>query len=427
MWSGCTMLVAALLAATGARAAVTDVPPGENLAAAIAAANPGDTLRLAAGVHRGSVVLDKPRLALQGAPGAVVDGLGAGMAIQVTAAGVTIRGLTVTGSGRSLIDKHSGIFLDRTADQAVVEDVVLKDNLIAIYLEGSLGATVRRVHIDGLRIMRRPERGPAISIWNAPGALIEDSDIAGGRDGVFSVSSRADTIRNNRFRDLRFAVHFMYTNDSTVMGNVSVGNDVGYVMMYSDRLKLDGNVSDGDRDNGLLFNYANASRITGNVVRGAGKCVFIYNANKNRFDGNWFEGCSLGIHFTAGSERNVITGNAFVGNHTQVMYVGTRNLDWAESGRGNYWSDNAAFDLNGDGIADTPYRPNDIIDQVVWRAPAAKLLMNSPAVQVVRWAQRQFPAIHPGGVIDSAPLMQPPHPAALARLPAPLAEAGQHP
>jgi nitrous oxidase accessory protein len=122
------------------------------------------------------------------------------------------------------------------------------------------------------------------------------------------------------------------------------------------------------------------------------------------------------VHFTAGSERNEIAGNAFVGNHTQVMYVGTRSLDWSMKGRGNYWSDNAAFDLNGDGIADETYRPNDVIDQVVWRAPAAKLLMNSPAVQVVRWAQAQFPALHPGGVIDSAPLMAPPKPDALARL-----------
>ncbi|PPQ30811.1 nitrous oxide reductase family maturation protein NosD [Rhodopila globiformis] len=424
MRCGCTLLAAALLAATGACAAETIVPPGDGLAAAIAAANPGDTLRLAAGVHRGSVVVDKPSLVLQGEPGAVLDGLGAGMAIHVTAPNVTISGLTVTGSGRSLIDKHSGIFLDTTADHAIVEDDLLKDNLIAIYLEGSHSTTIRRVRIDGLRILRRPERGPAISVWNAPGALIEDSDIAGGRDGVFSVTSRDDVVRNNRFSDLRFAVHFMYTNHSMVTGNVSIGNNVGYVMMYSDHLTLDGNVSDGDRDHGLLFNYANYSRITGNVVRNSEKCVFIYNANHNRFEGNWFEGCRIGVHFTAGSEGNAITGNAFVGNQTQVKYVGTRNLDWAEHGRGNYWSDNAAFDLNGDGIADTPYRPNDIIDQVVWRAPAAKLLMNSPAVQVVRWAQRQFPAIHPGGVIDSAPLMQPPRPPALAKLP-PRGEAGQ--
>jgi parallel beta-helix repeat protein len=85
----------------------------------------------------------------------------------------------------------------------------------------------------------------------------------------------------------------------------------------------DANVSDGDREHGLLFNYVNASGITGNVVHGSQKCVFISNANKNRFEGNWFEGCKIGIHFTAGSERNAITGNSFARNRTQGMYGGT--------------------------------------------------------------------------------------------------------
>jgi nitrous oxidase accessory protein len=243
-----------------------------------------------------------------------------------------------------------------------------------------------------------------------------DNDIRSGRDGVFSVTSNHNVVRGNRFHDMRFAVHFMYTNDSEVAGNLSVGNTVGYVLMYSDRLFVHDNVSDRDRDNGLLFNYANESRIEDNVVRGSDKCVFIYNANKNRFAGNWFEGCQVGVHFTAGSERNEITGNAFVNNRIQVMYVGTRALDWSVHGRGNYYSDNPAFDLKGDGIADTAYRPNDLMDQVIWRAPAAKMLLNSPAVQVVRWAQAQFPAIHPGGVIDTAPLMTPPRPPSLTRL-----------
>ena len=66
------------------------------------------------------------------------------------------------------------------------------------------------------------------------------------------------------------------------------------------------------------------------------------------------------------------------------------------------------FDLNGDGIADTAYRPNDLIDKVLWIAPQAKVLTNSPAVQVIRWAQSQFPALLPGGVIDSHPLVAPP-------------------
>jgi len=65
-------------------------------------------------------------------------------------------------------------------------------------------------------------------------------------------------------------------------------------------------------------------------------------------------------------------------------------------------------DLNGDGIADTAYRPNDLVDRVLWTAPAAKALINSPAVQVLRWAQAQFPALYPGGVVDTHPLIAPP-------------------
>jgi nitrous oxidase accessory protein len=211
--------------------------------------------------------------------------------------------------------------------------------------------------------------------------------------------------------------------------------------MYSNRLKIRGNISDRDRDYGLLFNYANYAAIEGNRVTGGSldnigagrdegaddekgmlpkteasqslrdgpeKCVFIYNANHNQFRNNWFERCGIGVHFTAGSEGNEITGNAFVGNRNQVKYVGTRDLDWSKSGRGNYWSDNPAFDLDGDGIADTAYRPNDLVDRVLWTAPSAKVLINSPAVQVLRWAQNQFPALYPGGVIDSRPLIAPP-------------------
>lgn len=91
----------------------------------------------------------------------------------------------------------------------------------------------------------------------------------------------------------------------------------------------------------------------------------------------------------------------------QVKYVGTRFVDWSHEGRGNYWSDNPAFDLDGNGIADRPYRPNDVMDVVLWTLPSAKALVSSPAVQMVRWAQARFPALYPGGVVDSAPLMRP--------------------
>jgi nitrous oxidase accessory protein len=410
------LLTLAALATGAARAATIEVPAGEGLADAVARASPGDTLRLAAGSHRGNVVIATPHLTLEGEPGAVIDGGGHGSTIIVRAHDVSIRGVSVRGSGLSLIDKNSGLFLDRGAERAVVENDEFVDNLISVYLDGPRDATVRCNRISGLRTLRLSERGPAISLWNTPGSQILDNDIRFGRDGVFVVSSHRDTVRGNVFHEMRFAVHFMYSDNSVVEDNVSVGNDAGYVLMYSTGLRVTGNVSDRDRDHGFLFNYANQSRISDNVARDSAKCVFIYNANRNRFAGNWFGECGVGVHFTAGSEGNEITGNAFVDNQSQVMYVGTRWLDWQANGRGNYWSDNPAFDLKGDGVATTAYRPNSVMDQIVWRAPAAKLLLNSPAAAVLRWAQSAFPAIHPGGVIDSAPLMQPPRPAALARL-----------
>jgi nitrous oxidase accessory protein len=92
----------------------------------------------------------------------------------------------------------------------------------------------------------------------------------------------------------------------------------------------------------------------------------------------------------------------------QMQFAGTKLYEWSESGHGNYWSDNSAFDLDGDGIADTAYRPNNVVDWIVWRYPLAKLLLSSPAMDLLRAAQGQFPALYPGGVVDTYPLMAPP-------------------
>ena len=132
--------------------------------------------------------------------------------------------------------------------------------------------------------------------------------------------------------------------------------------------------------------------------------MFIYNANKNRFDGNWFEGCGIGIHFTAGSERNEITGNAFIGNRNQVKYVGTRYLDWSDERPRQLLERQPGLRPRTATASPTPPTARTTSStRCIWTCPPAKLLLNSPAVQVVRWAQAQFPALYPGGVVDSAP------------------------
>ena len=396
------------LAALGiAGAAQRVVEPGTPLQPLVDAAAPGEVLLLAPGRHAGPLVIDRP-LELRGQAGAIITGTGTGSVITVTAPDVRIEGLEITGSGTDLPAMDSAILVQQAAPRTIVRGNRLMNNLFGVYLHGAADSRVENNIIDGRQDLRLAEAGNGVSIWNAPGAAIIGNTISHGRDGIYVKISHHNRFENNTFSKLRFAIHYMYTNDSRIAGNRSRGNHVGWAIMYSERLEVEDNVSDGDRDHGLLLNSTNDSRVIGNVVRQGGeKCVFVYNANNNRLENNWFEGCPIGIHFTAGSEGNIMTGNAFVANRVQVKYVGTRFIDWAANGRGNYWSDNPAFDLDGDGIADRPYRPNDVMDEILWTRPQAKLLTNSPAVQLVRWAQARFPALYPGGVFDSAPLMRP--------------------
>lgn len=405
----CVAITAGTLApASQAIAAERLVSPGTLLQPVIEAALPGDTIRLEAGRHAGPITIDRT-LSLVGDAGAVIVGTGTGSVVTVTAPDVRISGMEISGSGIDLPAMDSAILVKQSAPRADIRKNHLRDNLFGVYLHGANGSIVQDNVITGRKDLRLAEAGNGVSIWNAPEAEVIGNTISHGRDGIFVKVSKNNNFERNTFSDLRFAIHYMYTNDSRIVGNRSRGNHVGWAIMYSKDLEIRDNVSDDDRDHGLMLNSTNDSKVVGNIVRGGGeKCVFVYNANRNRIVENWFEGCPIGIHFTAGSEGNVMTGNAFVANRMQVKYVGTRYLDWASEGRGNYWSDNPAYDLDGDGIADRPYRPNDVMDEILWTLPQAKALVSSPAVQMVRWAQAHFPALYPGGVVDSAPLMRPP-------------------
>jgi nitrous oxidase accessory protein len=385
--------------------------PG-TLNAELAAASDGDTLLLGKGVHAGPIVISNS-VTLRGEDGAIIDGGGKGTVVTVAAPAVRLENLHIRRSGQKLSTEDSGVFVTKEGAGAEIIGNTLTQNLIGIYLKGPEAAIVRDNAIEGLSDLRVNERGNGVQLWNTPGSIVAGNAISQGRDGIFVTTSRDNRFHNNSFSDLRFAVHYMYTNDSSVTDNISTGNKVGYALMYSKNLVVTGNQSLGDSQRGIFFNFTNDSRISGNTVApldtqaSAEKCVFVYNSNFNDIHRNHFEACQIGIHFTAGSEQNFLWENNFIANRNQVKYVGTRELEWSRKQRGNYWSDHLAFDLNGNGTASQPYRPNSITDQILWRYPMAKLLMNSPILQILQWAQSEFPALHPGGVTDSFPLMSP--------------------
>lgn len=383
------------------------LPGGHALVKAMKTAKAGDILRLGPGTYLGPLTIMIP-LTLEGTDGTTIKGNGRGSVITVMASDVTVRGVTIIGSGSSNNTLDSAVKLPKGWRGARIENNTMLGNLVGVDVHGAADALVANNIIIGRRDKRMNERGNGVYVWNAPGLVMQGNDIRYGRDGVFVNSSNHDIFRNNRFRDLRFAVHYMYTHNSVVSGNISIGNHLGFAVMFSDNVKVTNNVSLNDRDYGIMLNYTNNSQIMGNLVRDTkDRGIFVYNAQNNRITGNRLERCGIGIHFTAGSEHNNVSGNAFVGNRVQVKYVGSKWVDWSTNGRGNYWSNFAAYDLDGDGIAEGIFRPNDAVDRVLWTQPAARLLLGSPAVQLVRWSQSAFPALLPGGIVDRHPLMRP--------------------
>ncbi len=412
---------------SSALAAEIQINPEQNLQHQIDHSEPGDHLILSPGIYRGNFRVGKP-LTLTGEKGAVLDGMNQGNTLTIEAENVTVRHLEITNWGEDLTELNAGIFINQSAGKTVIAENRLYGSTFGIWVDATPDVTITGNRIKGDRSVRSPERGNGIHLYGVSGARVENNEVWFTRDGIYIETSNGNELINNYLHDLRYGVHYMYSYNNRIIGNHTLRTRTGYALMQSKFLTVLNNRSEDDKNYGLLMNFITESQLDGNQVIGVqsnsnlkssgtgttggeGKAVFIYNSLFNEITNNLFGYSDLGIHLTAGSEDNRLTGNAFISNKEQVKYVATRKQDWSHEGRGNYWSDYLGWDMDNDGTGDTIYEPNDGIDKLLWKFPAAKVLMNSPAVETLRWVQRQFPVFRSPGVIDSAPLMASPFPA----------------
>jgi nitrous oxidase accessory protein len=193
------------------------------LAEAIAGASPGDVLILAPGRHDGPVALDRT-LTLDGRRRGAGRRRRHRTVITVTGDDVTVRGLEIRGSGRTITRHRCRASSSPHGASARGRGQPPDRQPARRHVHGARDSVVRGNVIEGRQDHRMNDRGNGVYVWNAPGTVVEGNDIRWGRDGIFANASRDNTFRDNLFRDLRFAVHYMYTNNSEVSGNVSVGN-----------------------------------------------------------------------------------------------------------------------------------------------------------------------------------------------------------
>jgi len=408
---------------TMALATTFQVTNTESLREALDRAEDGDRVELADARYTGNFVV-RHTLVLDGEKGATLDADGNGHALLIDAPDVTVRGLTILNWGSNLTDLDAGIFVAEAANNVLIEHNRLHGPGFGIWLDATEGARILSNRIEGVPAIRSQDRGNGIHLYAVSDTRVVDNEVWHTRDGIYIDTSNHNALINNRLYDLRYGVHYMYSHHNEVIGNQTRNTRTGYALMQSKYLTVTNNRSEGDQNYGILMNFITRSTLTGNVITdvrqgtnptggaaiaGAeGKALFVYNSVFNTLADNRFENSDLGVHLTAGSEDNEIYGNAFINNARQVKYVANREQRWAKDGRGNFWSDYLGWDRDNNGIGDTVYEPVDGVDKLLWRQPAAKLLLTSPAVSAVRMAQRQFPVFRSPGVSDPFPLMRPP-------------------
>ncbi|MCG2576225.1 nitrous oxide reductase family maturation protein NosD [Dechloromonas sp. XY25] len=403
-------LAATLLLVIGGplSAAEWPVAPGESIAAAVQAAKPGDTIRVQRGYYAEHLVIDKP-LRLVGINNPTLSGGEKGDVIRVKSPDVTIKGFIVRDSGADLTAQNAGIYVEPGSHRIVIRHNVLVYNLFGIWLEKLKDPEVSDNLITGKRDLSSARRGNGIQLYNTSGAKIIGNHISFARDGIYVDVSHHAVFRGNRMHHLRYGSHYMNSNDNLWEDNESYLNRGGLALMEVRRQTVRNNRAWGNTDHGIMLRTIQDSVIENNVVAGNGRGFFIYDAEYNVLKGNRVIGNRVGAHVWAGSIHNDVDGNDFIQNREQVHYVASRDELWGK-GKGNYWSNYAGWDANGDGTGDVPYEANDLVDRLTWKYPLVKLLLNSPAVHSLRLIARQFPLLRSPSIVDQRPRMQPLNP-----------------
>jgi nitrous oxidase accessory protein len=395
-------LAAALVCAASvpAIAAERAVAPGE-LAAALAQASAGDTLRLEAGVHPGPVVVTTP-VRLVGSPGVVIDGGGRGVALTLAADGIEVTGLTVRGGGDDLSSDDAAVLL-RESRGITVARCRVEARAFGIYLRGGGEHRIVANEVVGDARLPRSRRGNGIHLWRTVRNEIRDNRIADARDGMYFSFAHDNVIRGNEATGLRYGIHYMYSERNTLEGNRFHHCVGGVALMFSRRNEIAANVSADNRDFGILCLQIERSELRGNRVARNGRGFFVEHSVGNRFVGNRMEVNGVGLFLTAGSEENVFTENRFDGNLVQAYEHHRGPNAWSEAGRGNEWSDYTGFDWNGDGIGELPYRLQTSVSALMARRPLTRWFLTSPALGLLDWWDAQGGA--DPGALDPAPLV----------------------
>ena len=379
--------------------------PTTSIAAAIQRAPDNALIRVRPGVYREPlIVVDKP-VEIVGESWPVLDGDGSHQIMAITADDVTVRGLLFRNVGASDVEDRAGLRITKAHD-CVVDGNRLENTFFGIYLAGVTNCRITNNEVFGAR-SRDHAAGNGIHLWSSNHITITNNHVRGHRDGIYFEFVRSSDIEKNTSEgNIRYGLHFMYSDDCRYVANTFRANGAGVAVMYTKRVTMLENRFEqnwGSASYGLLLKEVYDARLEDNRFTHNTVGLVADGANRIQAIHNDFETNGWALKLMASTDAGHFARNNFLDN---TFDVASNSRQSSSEFVGNYWDEYRGYDLNHDGLGDVPYHPVRLFSLLAQSNEPTLILLRSPFVALIDAAERALPTLTPAPLVDRAPSMR---------------------
>jgi nitrous oxidase accessory protein len=372
---------------------------------AIEIAEDGDEIFLRKGVYKENDIEVNKELIIFGEDGTVIDGTNKGSILHITSSNFVLRDLKIINVVVSYTKDYAAIKVVRSKN-FIIENIVLDEVFFGILIEKSHQGKILNNKISSTA-KDEANSGNGIHIWHSSNMEVTGNEVYGMRDGIyfeFVTESKID--HNLSHNNIRYGLHFMFSNNDSYFNNEFKNNGAGVAVMFSKFITMYQNKFThnwGSASYGLLLKEIYDTEIYNNIfeentigIKGEG-CTRITYKNNTFLRNGW------AIKIAGACYTNVFEQNDFTHNSLDLAYNTQVNDNRFE---GNYWSEYTGYDLDKNGVGDIPYRPVKLFSYIVNQTPEALVLLRSLFVDIINFSEKISPVFTPDDLMDKNPKMK---------------------
>ena len=365
-----------------------------------------DTVYISYGEYKTrDVLINKHRLTIIGINNPIIDAENESGIFTIEANDVTVKGITFRNTGISFVNDVCAIRV-QNSEGAKIQNNTVENSFFAIYLSNTNNSYVDNNVINGNSVSESFS-GNGIHLWNCYNILVTNNSIKRQRDGIYLEFAKQSTIVNNTSSEnLRYGLHFMFSEGNKYVLNKFSLNGAGVAVMYTKRVEMIwNNFFDnwGQNAYGLLLKDIDNSVIYFNNFTKNTVGIYSEGSNKLTVQNNRFKNNGWAMKVLGNCYDDVFSYNSFRNNIFDLATNSSKNTNKFEN---NYWDKYSGYDLEKDGIGDVAYRPMNLFSLLIETSPDAIILLNSFMVNIIDFAEKISPAFTPETLIDERPLMK---------------------